>query len=230
MKPSNLKQFTVGLLITVMVMLPCRQAPAPLPLPFVVALKCLAAAGIGAAGVIIWNCDSDYYLVRYKSDDQDTYWGVSKANPRTLSKTGGRRCEGPSKDRKELDFRAWVNNQDPEFPMFPCGPLGSTLPAPTRTNYSVVDIQHTFNGGNQWRPAARGVVDLSDNWSVVLLGPVGASSMTSDELRQVAEADIVVTNALPYPDAIKAYDVRGWLTEAPSGRVSDRPVKTPGQF
>lgn len=204
-------------LAALLLMTPCQRAPAPVPVVLGLALKCVAIGALGATGIILWNCEQPYYLCCYRMDGEETYWAVSQASVRTLAKTGGVRCEGPSKDRKEMDQRAWVNNHDPEHPMFPCGPLGAPLPGATWTNYTIVSLDQSMNGGKIWKNAGSLVVEPNEsNWNVALLGPTGTAGMTSAELYRLAECDLVVTNGLPWPKEIKDYRVRGLVSEVPS--------------
>jgi hypothetical protein len=184
------------------------------PIYLGLALKvCFGGVIVGTAA-ILYRCEQPHYLIRYQLDDEDPTWGVSQASTATLDKLGGRSCQGPG-DPKELYQRAWENNHcQVGFPMHQCGPLGIPLPAASITNYSIVSVQHSYNGGNLWRNAGSIVVAPGEsNWAICLLGPAGTNGMTAAELLMVAECDTVVTNALPSLNEIKDYGVRGFSYE-----------------
>lgn len=200
-----MKRLTCLTLTAILLVLPCQRAKAPVPVFLGLALKCIGFGTIGATAVILYKCEPDYYLVRYRDDGENTYWACSQASARTLKKTGGERCEGPSKNREEMEQRAWENNKDPDHPMYPCGPLGTTLPNATWTNYSIVSI-HQSNGGQQWRHVSDVLVEPGEpNWSICVLGASGTNNMTQAELMQVAECDTVVAGGLPVSDNLRAF-------------------------
>lgn len=216
-----MKKLTCSTLIAVLVMLPCHRAPAPIQVPLALALKCIFGGVIGGTAIILYNCEQPHYLIKYQSDGEDPWWGVSQANPATLAKTGGRRCQGPG-DPKELHQRAWENNHSQVgFPMHQCSVLGTPLPAATRTNYTIVSLEQTFNGGKFWRGAAQIVVAPRQSWSAVcLLGPNGTEGMSQAEINQVQACDAVVANGIPAMNRIRDYDVRGFVVEIPAGLVA----------
>ena len=203
-------------LVLMALMLPCHRSQAPIPIGLAVALKCVAFGTIGATAVIIYRCEPDYYLCCRQLDGEDPEWFASQATAKTLAKTGARRWEGPWKDRREPDFRAWVNNQSfamGQPPMYPMGPLG-TIPGPVRTNYMIITAQQTYNGGKLWRDAGRVAVEPGEsNWSICLLSPTGTAGFNADELEAIAECDVVIPNGVALPGDIKDYDVRGFETE-----------------
>jgi len=122
-------------------------------------------------------------------------WLVSQASKKTVEKNEGwMRCEGPFKDKKEPEFRAWANNKDPEHPMFPCGPLG-TIPGPTHTNFTLITMEQSVDGGASWAAMASTVVEPNEpNFSFALLPGTGTNGMTLDQLQAVAGCDVQVTN------------------------------------
>lgn len=221
MKSRFLKRLVCGLLTASLVMLPCRPSPAPVPIYLGLALKvCFGGVIVGTA-TILYRCEQPHYLVRYQIDDEDPWWGVSQASAATLAKLGGRRCQGPG-DPKELYQRAWENNHSQVgFPMHGCSALGSPLPPASRTNYSIVSVQHSYNGGNLWRNAGSILVAPGEsNWAICLLGPTGTNGMTAAELWMVAECDTVIPNGLPVANEIKDYRVRGFVYVLPPEIVS----------
>lgn len=222
-----MKLITILALTAALLVLSVQQAKAPVPIYLGLALKCIATGTIGGTAIILWRCEPDYYLVRYCMDGEDTYWACSQASATTLSKTGGTRCEGPWKDRSEPDLRAWVNNHTPEQPMYPCGPLGSPIPGPTWTNYSIVSLQQSYNGGRLWRSAGDVLVAPGEaNWSVCLLGPEGTNNMSREQIREVLDCDLVIPRNIPLGSDFKDYRVRGVCYALSSEVVSNNRSKT----
>lgn len=195
---KNLKQAIGAVLIFAMTLLPCQRASAPIGPGLGLALKCVAIGVILPTALIIYKCDRDFYLVRYQLDESEApWWASSKANVGTNQKLGGRRCEGPWPSPDEPSFRAWVNNKEPAFPVFPCGPLGSIPPANTSAP-AFIRLQQSANGISSWSPIATTstAVDPNDNFSfVVFLNNSGTNGMTADQLREVADCDMAVTNS-----------------------------------
>lgn len=215
-----MKRLTCLALAAAFLMLPCHKSQAPISIFARIAINCIMASGVGTTAIILFRCEPSYYLCRYQVEGEDTFWSCSQASVATLAKTGGVRCEGPWKDRAEPDLRAWVNNHEPEHPMYPCGPLGAPIPGPTWTNYSIVSLQHSTDGGRQWRFAGEVAVARNEsNWSVCLLGPAGTNGMNRAELREVMDCDVVIPNAIPALSEIKSYRVRGFVTTVPSELV-----------
>jgi hypothetical protein len=176
-----------------------ERARAPIPIGLALALKCIGIGTLGATAVIIFRCEPNYYLIRVRADGEPDHWLVSQASDATVAKNEGwLRCEGPFKDRSEPDFRAWINNQDPSRPMFPCGPLG-TIPGPTYTNYNIlVTLQTSADGGAHWANAATAITSHpDDNWSFACLPATGTNGMTRAQLLQVAGCTTILTNTDP---------------------------------
>jgi len=198
----GLKLVIILNLILTLVFLPCQRASAPVPVGLGVALKCVAIGVIIPTAIIIWKCDQEHYLVRYQLDGEDPWWSASKANETTNGKLGGRRCEGPWSSPDEPAFRAWVNNKDPGFPVFPCGPLGK-IPGPNTNAPAFISLQQSRDGGASWTPLVSTTADPGDNLSfVVFLTNAGTNGLTADQLRQVQDCDVAVTNSAASPSAM----------------------------
>lgn len=190
-----MKRFACLTLAAALLFTHCYESQAPVPVYLGLMIKCVATGTIGATGLIIYRCEPDYYLIRVENDGEDTYWLTSQASKHTVAKNQGwTRCEGPWKSREEPDFRAWVNNKTPDFPMFPCGPLG-VIPGPTRTNWIAVTLEQDTGAGF----ASIASVTLppdDDNFSFVMLSTGGTNGMSQEQILKVQGADVVVTSAV----------------------------------
>lgn len=217
-----MNRIAIPLVAVPIMLLSGQRASAPVPVPLAVALKCVAIGTIIPTAVIIYKCDQNHYLCRYDMDGEERYWAAAKANPSTLRKTGGRRCEGPWPSPEEPSFRAWVNMRDPYFPVFPCGPLG-TIPGPNTNAPAFINLQQSLNGGKSWTSIASASADLSDNLSfVVFLTHGGTNGMTADQLRQVADCDVAITNTSTSSSAM--FRFAGQELSAVDRRVETIPV------
>lgn len=201
-----MNRLAIPLVAVPILMMSAQRASAPVPIALGVALKCIAIGTIIPTAIIIYKCDQNHYLCRYQLDGEVPWWSAAKANPTTLRKTGGRRCEGPWPSPAEPAFRAWVNNHDPAFPVFPCGPLGTgTIPGPNTNAPAFMNLQKSSNGGRSWSNVTinTAVADPSDNLSfVVFLTNSGTNGMSADQLRQVADCDVAVTNTTASASAL----------------------------
>lgn len=193
-----IKRLTCVALLAALLFLPCRSQ-APVPVALGLALKCVAIGTITSTAVIIYRCEPNYFLIRVRSDDEPDHWLVSQASEATVKKNEGwLRCEGPFKDRTEPDFRAWVNNQNPGQPMFPCGPLG-IIPNATRTNWMRVTLQQSTDGGNSYASVASTVTAFGadgsdDGYSFAMLPFSGTNGLTRSQLDEISGASAVFTN------------------------------------
>lgn len=188
-----MKRITSSLLCAALIMVPC-SAPAPVPICLAIAFKVIGATGLGATCVIIYKCQPSYYLIETQTDGESRTWLASQASEVTCIKNEWLRCEGPFPDKKEPDFRAWCNNQNPAAPMFPCGPLG-TIPGPVRTNWPSLTLQQSTNAGASFCSVATLTnASHADNWSFALVPAGGTNGMTREQILEVMSASMVITN------------------------------------
>lgn len=187
------------LCLSVLIATLALPAAAPIPIVLANALKCVAIAVIGETAYIIHQCNTvaGWYLIRVREDSETDYWLASRASAATVAKNEGwLRCEGPMSE-DEAKFRAWVNNQEPTKPMYPCGPLG-TIPGPTYTNYNVIKLQSSTDGGKNWSDSASAQVQEGETGvSFAVLPATGTNNMTRAQILEVLACDAVTTNASP---------------------------------
>lgn len=196
-----MKRLLCPLLAAMFVLVPCRRASAPVGIGLGLALKCIAIGAIIPTAIILYKCDQNFYLARYQSEGEDPWWASSKASAATLRKQDGMRCEGPWESDTEPKARAWANNLLPSNPPFRCGPLFTTINPDTNALRIVLEM--SANGGASFSSLAAADVDITDNLSfVVFLTAAGTNGMTVDQLRQVADCDVAVTNAAAGPSAL----------------------------
>lgn len=175
-----------------------QPAPAPIPIGLAIGLKCVAIGVIIETGYILSQCQPKCYLVEIEEEGEPPHWIASCASAATIRKNlTWRRCEGPGTP-EEMKFRADCNNADPAKPMFPCGPLGGPLPNPTWTNYSILHLQASTDGGRSWVSQAEvPAYENEDISTVAVLSASGTNGLTAEQIYQVLSSDVVTTNLNP---------------------------------
>ena len=209
---KKLSLLLVALLAVAPSVAPPRAAAAA-PMLTCLGLKCIAIPVIAGTAYILFRCEPDWYVCWHALENEPGYWFASQASSRALAANGDVRWEGPFKKKDEPEARAKTNNEQPDNPPFPRGPLG-TIPAPN-TNALLVWLQRSTDGGQHWRGGDSRItaehafeIDPADNWQVAVLPASGTNGLTAEALFEIQRCDAVIVN--PAGDAPSAFFRLAW--------------------